>query len=506
MPGHPHINIRRLGATVSCALLAFTGSSLCQAGPWINPGDETLRHHIQVLSDARVIRVPVTTWPLMWSGIKSDLESADTSQLSNGQLMSLSYVRFALRRDTSDDVRLTFTGGLRQDPNLFTNFADSQRDPLETTLSADWMGKHLAGQLSVSYTDDVNGDPDAKLDGSYLSAILGNWAFTAGAQERWWGPGWQNSLILGTNARPAPSIGIQRNHSYAFDTPWLSWIGPWHLETFMAQLENDRYVSDALLWGLRITFRPFDALEVGLTRTAQWGGEGRPQDWGTFTDLLLGKDNRGDDDIDESNEPGNQLGGIDWRLSGTVLDDVGVGFYGQWIGEDETNSQPTAFVMLMGLDVSVLANQTQHRAYLEYSDTLAEGFKPDHPGKKNYAYEHGIYRSGYRYRNRTIGSSVDNDSRILTLAHDMFILDDMQFGWSASYIKLNMDGSDASPPGGHTLSRDNTTKLWDIGAHYRLLLNPWQLTVGLNYQSEELTYAGDTLDGTSAYFAWEARW
>ena len=246
------------------------------AGPWISPGDETLRHHIQVLADAGVIRVPLTTWPLMWSGIKYDLDSAEAYELSTGQQLSLGYVRFALRRDTNDDVRLTWRGDIRQSPHLFTYFANSQRDQAETSLSADWMNKHFAGQLKLSYTDD-NNDASAKLDGSYLSAILGNWAFTAGATDRWWGPSWQNNLILGTNARPVPGLTIQRNHSAPFETPWLSWIGPWHLETFMGRMENNREISHALLWGLRVTFRPIKPLEIGLTRTAQWAAKAVPR-------------------------------------------------------------------------------------------------------------------------------------------------------------------------------------------------------------------------------------
>lgn len=488
------------------SLLLMAWSTNNQAGPWINPGDATLRHHVQVLSDAGVIRVPITTWPLMWSGIKQDLENAETASLSEGQLISLSYVRFSLRRDTSVDMRVTWKGGIRSDPNLFTDFADSQRDQAETSLSADWMGKHLAGQFKVSYTDDINDDPNLKLDGSYLSTIWGNWAFTAGSVDRWWGPGWQNNLILSTNARPPPSIGIQRNHSYAFESPWLSWIGSWHFETFMARLESDRYVPNALLWGMRVTLRPFESFELGLTRTAQWGGEGRPQDFSTFVDLFFGRDNRGEDGINLDNEPGNQLGGVDWRYSTTLFNDTGFGFYGQWIGEDETNSQPTSFIMLMGIDLSLHSSELQHRFYFELNDTLAEGYKPDQPGKKNSAYEHGVYKSGYRYNGRSIGASQDNDSRTYTIAHNAFSGDDQQIGWSVSYMKLNVDGTDRAPPGGHTLSRDKKTNLWLLNTHYSILFDPWQLTVGLDYQSEDLKYAEKDTGSASAYFAWEARW
>ena len=131
----------------TAAALLMVGSSFCVAGPWISPGDETLRHHIQVLADAGVIRVPVTTWPLMWSGIKADLEAANMLELSDGQQLSLSYVRFALRRDTDDEIRLTWRGDIRQDAHLFTDFADNQRDKAETSLAADWMGPCCLAQL-----------------------------------------------------------------------------------------------------------------------------------------------------------------------------------------------------------------------------------------------------------------------------------------------------------------------------------------------------------------------
>jgi len=505
VPEYRHSTIKRLMGALVCALPCSLVISTAHAGPWINPGDETLRHHIQVLADAGVITVPVTSWPLMWSGIKQNLDNADSAGLSDGQLLSLRYVRFALQRDTNDEVRITWRGDLRNDPHLFTDFADSQRDQAETSLSADWVGNHLAGRLKVGWTDDANGDPDAKPDGSYLGFVMGNWALTAGWIERWWGPGWQNSLILGTNARPAPGLSLQRNRSTAFETPWLSWIGPWHVETFMSQLESDREISNALLWGFRLTMRPFNNLELGFTRTAMWGGEDRPQDLGTFGDLLIGNDNPKKQNT-SFEEPGNQLAGVDWRLSGTLFDDTGVGFYGQMIGEDEANLAPSRFSVLFGLDASITGPSIHHRFYLEYSDTTAEGFKGAENDMPNYSYEHHIYRSGYRYRNLALGASTDNDSRMLTFAHDLFVRDDQQFSWSVSRVELNRDGTDVAAPGGNTLSYGTSTNLWLADARYSILFDPWQITVGLDYQSEEFEYAGDTIGGTGGYVGWEVRW
>ena len=162
--------------------------------------------------------------------------------------------------------------------------------------------------------------------------------------------------------------------------------------------------------------------------------------------------------------------------------------------------------MLLGLDASIISEQTHHRLYIEFSDTTAEGFKGEDNDRPNYAYEHGIYRSGYRYRNRAIGPASDNDSRILTLAHDLFKNDNQQISWSISKAELNRDGTDAPLPGGSTTSRNSATDLWLADIRYSILFNPWQLSFGVDYQSEDLIYADTKTGGTGAYFAWEARW
>ncbi len=149
------------------------------------------------------------------------------------------------------------------------------------------------------------------IDGSYLATAIGNWALTAGSFGRWWGPGWQSSLILSDNARPVPGFSIQRNKSTPFESVPLSWLGPWQLQAFIGKLESDRTIPDAKLLGLRMSFKPFQWLEVGASRTAQWGGDGRPESLSSLKNLVLGKDNRGDGGVTVSNEPGNQLGGLD---------------------------------------------------------------------------------------------------------------------------------------------------------------------------------------------------
>ena len=77
-----------------------------------------------------------------------------------------------------------------------------------------------------------------RADGSYASARFGNVAVTAGLREQWWGPGWEGSLILGTDARPIPSLTVERVLADPFETPWLRWLGPWRATASVGQGEG----------------------------------------------------------------------------------------------------------------------------------------------------------------------------------------------------------------------------------------------------------------------------
>ena len=104
------------------------------------------------------------------------------------------------------------------------------------------------------------------LDGSYVAARLGNWSASFGKVDRWWGPGWDGSLILSTNARPIPALSIDRRVPEPFESQWLSWIGHWCFHSFIGQMEKVRTVPNPYLWGIRVDLAPtiLDGLEVGF--------------------------------------------------------------------------------------------------------------------------------------------------------------------------------------------------------------------------------------------------
>lgn len=483
-----------------CLLLWLVVSPLAFAAPWIDPGDEALRHHLQVLADAGVIHVPITTYPLMWSGIAKDIENTSAISLNAMQRWSLSYVRHALHRQTNSfvmDTRASFSS----DVPLFNDFSSDQRQKREFGLNANWLGEYLSANLAFSYTSKEIDSQRYRLDGSYLAGVIGNWSLSVGAVNRWWGPGWDSSLILSNNARPILGMALQRNYSDAFQTPWLSWIGPWQMVVFAGQLEDKRAVPHAKLLGMRVTFKPFSNWEVGLSRTAQWGGDGRPQSLHSLWNSFAGSDNRGNNGITAKNEPGNQLAGLDTRVSFPIGQAQGA-FYCQGIGEDSSNLMPSRFILMAGAEVAWATTNWQNRLYIEGSSTQI-----DHGGYPNYAYEHAIYHSGYRYRGRAIGASIDNDSRIISINGLHLLAAGHRIHWKISRVELNRDGTNAAPPGGNPLS-DTAVNLTRIELGYKYRLSATTL-VGATaiYQSKAIRWRDSgQASGSGARLTIEQKW
>lgn len=411
------------------------------AGPLLPAGDAALRADIQLLADYGVIAGPVSTWPLAWGSILAEIENADRSAALPSHVQhALARVQAAGRRDSSaGDVHYRARVSGAASPMRIRSFADTPRESGEISAgfswSRDWLSIDLDGQI-VRAPDD--GD-EYRYDGSLVAVALGNFSVAASTLDRWWGPGWDGSLVLSSNARPIPALTLDRNGTDAFETPWLGWLGPWDLGVIFGQMETGRAVPDTRFFGLRFNFRPLTSLEIGLSRAAQWCGEGRPCDLDTFADLLAGRDNRGDDGIAAGTEPGNQLAGVDvrWSLSALRLP---VAVYGQFIGEDEAGGLPSRFLAQFGLEAAGLwGNRGSWRWFGEVTDTTCGFYESN--DNFNCAYNHGIYRDGYRYRGRSIGHGADNDARLLSTG--LLLIDGAETSWNvlARYGDLNRGGA-----------------------------------------------------------------
>jgi hypothetical protein len=199
-------------------------------------------------------------------------------------------------------------------PIVIRGFADTPREEGEIRAGYEYFSDYFTVDLNVSGVDNPTDDESVRPDGSLVALELGNISIAASTMDRWWGPGWDGSQILSNNARPIPSLTIDRNRTDPFRTRWLSWLGPWDFSFIAGQMEKERFIPNSRFLGFRFAFKPHHSLEIGLSRTAIWCGDNRPCDFDTFLDIVFARTNPDDDDPNLiENNPANQLAAVDFR-------------------------------------------------------------------------------------------------------------------------------------------------------------------------------------------------
>jgi hypothetical protein len=470
-----------------CAVLPV----IARAEPWMTPGDVRMRHDLQQLSDAGLLTGPVMSWPIGWSHVAAEIAELDPARLTPGQLAAVTRLHErATREMRTAGVSLTAALSVAANPDELRTFEHTPREDVEASVSAAWLGERFAWNLSATVVTDPDDDQSVRPDGSYVAMSLGNWMLSAGYLERWWGPGWEGSLVLSTNARPIPAVAIDRNVPEAFDLPVLRWLGPWRLSTFMGQLERDRDYSHALLFGFRTEIRPHPTLQIAATRTAQWCGDDRPCGLDTFWDLWIGNDN----DQDLSEQPGNQLAGFDVRWS-WPQGRVPVALYAQGIGEDEAGFMPSKYLGLFGAEVWGEIGDGSWRAHAEYADTACD-FLNSEP-EFGCAYTNVIYTSGYRYRGRAIGHAIDADGESVSVG--ALHVDARGHRWAllARNVKLNREGA----ANGHSLA-GVPAKVQDVALTHDRAYAWGNIGVSVGYSDIDSEGATALEDGVRGYLTW----
>ncbi len=476
------------------------------AEPWLAPGDMRLRSDIQLLSDAGVIDAPITTWPLVWADIARGIDAVtDPSGLTADESAALVRMRKRLRAETRDgELASRAHAAMSEDPRLLRTFEDSAREKKEVQGSLAWMGERFAVKLQGQVVEDDDGNTDTRNDGTYAGAVIGNLMLSAGWMDRWWGPGWEGSLAYSNNARPIPTIALERRMSTAFKTKWLSWIGPWRAIVSYGQLEHDRGVSDANLLGFRVVARPIDDLEVAVTRTAQWCGDGRPCDADSLWQVIKGKSNLGDEGVSRNDEPGNQLAGFDLRWKSPLFD-APYAFYMQGYAEDELDSRPSEWMILYGLEGwgDLGSTGLGFRWHFEATNTaVATRLKNATrwvAQRYNIAYNNSFYPTGYRFRGRAIGHAMDGDGKMFSLGLLLVEPDGDNWDILLRAVEINRNGN---PEPAHSISA-TPQDIFNAELSRKIDTRLGQFTLRLGYQWLDDDATGEDEDDFDVELQWQ---
>lgn len=257
--------------------------------------------------------------------------------------------------------------------------------------------------LGLSVTPELRAYDDetfVKLKKGYALLNLGREEFLFGNESAWWGPGGNGALLLSNNAEPVNMVKI--SNSMPYDIFGVGFRGTF----FISRLEEDRRdVQSPILYGVRLDLKPCRFLEMGLAKTAIFGGKGRNENFGTFLRSLTGAGEN--PDTTDINEPGDQRAGYDVKLVLPFKYQPLV-LYTEGAGEDQGGVFPSKWAYIYGVYLPRVANLERLELWGEYANTWV----PSSPGVW---YSHHIYTQGYTFKGRIIGHYIGNNAKDLFL-------------------------------------------------------------------------------------------
>lgn len=389
------------------SLAIFSSLTLPVYAQGIILNNNDLRTDLNWLNQQGVIQISTSTWPLSGEEIQRALSTAKIE--NNAQQKVINSVMANLEAENTSIKLALFA---ETDPqNIPQKFADEQKSQYQAALELNAGGAQWDARLSVNAEKDpiIDNGHDVNVEGSYIAGKLWNQWLIAGQIPTYWGPGHEGSLIRGDASRPVYGLTMQRAEQQAFETKWLSWIGPWQYQAFAGQLDDYHAIPDAKLLGFRLTAQPLPYLELGASRILQWGGEGRSESFDTLWNAIKGNDNFDDGDLDKS----NQIAGFDARLNLNHWGGVPISLYGQYVGEDEAGLLPSKKMYLAGIDYSSQLNNLPLQVYAEWADTRTNG------DVQGISYNHYIYQDGYYQHGFPLGHAMGGDGQMLSLGGDI---------------------------------------------------------------------------------------
>lgn len=475
-------NIRLSPLSLVSVAAAFLFCAPANAEPWLETGTRDLRSDLELLEAYHLVSGPITTWPIPAGQLQ---KLNDDSLLQNEP----DYVVAAAHRVQRQLIGEGQPSGLRPEadlkgttsPDFVRDFDNSSRDQMDVRAGLVYDGDTLSAALRAgSQTHFSPTGSDFALDGTYISKLLGNWQLYGGWVDQWYGPGWVSSLILSNNARPLPKVGLIRNESTAFDLPVLRWLGPWQFNTFVGLLDGPRAIKNTGYMSVRFSFEPIQDLDVGLTRTTELCGHGQPCNPATAAFHF--------NNSNTSTNSTNDEAAFDIRYQtrwGTTI----FAPYAQAMDEDTGPFVHSYTSYLVGGSLAgALGNDgARWRCTVEYTDSVAVLNAFD-LGKKIYfaSYNNYQYLDGMRYRGRSLGFSLDSDSRLLSVTD--LITDAAGRTYRVAFYRADIN---ITPPPG-SLNYGEYTGSFNAVSSRPAMINEWEL--GLTIPFHALT-----LDVSSRY-------
>lgn len=152
----------------------------------------------------------------------------------------------------------------------------------------------------------------------YVGVQLGLENISFGRENLWWGPGQDSAFAFSDNA--APFTMLKFDQTKAITLPWIfKYLGKMRTQFLFGDLSGHSWPRHPQVNAQKVTFDVTKDLEVSITRSAFWGGQGHPETAGDFVKGLFSTSSTGCTfAYGDRCDPGDRHTGFDirWRVPG----------------------------------------------------------------------------------------------------------------------------------------------------------------------------------------------
>ena len=305
---------------------------------------------------------------------------------------------------------------------------------------------------------------------TYVAANIDGWDLSFGKQSLWWGPGDGTALIFSDNAEPIYMARVSR--TAPFTLPWiLGKLGPMKVDLFFGQLAGNQFPPRPLIHGEKITFKPTQNLELGFSRTSEFGGVGRAITPAAIFNSYFSLVSSGA--YGPNDNPGKRTGGFDFSYR--------VPFVRRWltlyadsISSDDTSpiAAPRRAAVNTGLYMPRIPGikKLDLRVEAGYTDTVTSRSV----GGKFYYWEVFYYHNLYTNKGNIIGSWIGREG-VGYQARSTYTFspkNTLQFGFRHASVDSDFI------PGGETINDGSVKLCWwvrhDLSASTFVQYEKWR--------------------------------
>ena len=250
-----------------------------------------------------------------------------------------------------------------------------------------------------------SGDEFHVLD-TYVAANFADWNLSFGKQSMWWSPNQGSAFLISDNADPMYMFRASRITPLTL--PWVSrWLGPVKFDFFIGKLVGHSFPPRPLIHGEKFSIKPTPNLELGFSRTAVFGGVGRPLTlaafWNTYTSF------KSSTFYQASNNPGKRTGGFDVTYRVPLLRNW-LTVYLDSISDDDIT--PLRNAIRSGINPGFYLPRLPGLRKLDFRVEAVNTARPPYGGGLNgghYIYFDSFYHDLYTNKGNIIGSWIGRD-------------------------------------------------------------------------------------------------